>query len=154
MKQKDFVKQAILFCMTEGLTGEALISSATERVKQGLMSGECEHGNESIRTDEKDAKTYAKAVVNNYLKKDKELNGGVKYEPKTKRGPIVKDPELKELKKVLKALEANNADPTLIGQVQERITAKEAEIEAGKAKDKLPSLEDAMATLAKLGIGA
>lgn len=153
MKQKDFVKMVVLACMTEGLTGEALTSTACERVKNGLMSGECEHGSPTIREDEKEAKSYAKAVVGNYIKKDKDLNGGVKYEPKSKRGPIIKDPELKELKVVLKALEANKADTNLIYAVQTKIVEKEAAIEANKATSKLPSLDDAMAILTKLGIG-
>lgn len=153
MKQKEFVKMTIQGCMVEGLTGEALTSTATEKVKQGLMNGECDHGSPTIRTDEKEAKSYAKSVVGNYLKKDKDLNGGVKYEPKSKRGPIVKDPELKELKVVLKALEANKADTNLIYAVQTRIADKEIEIEASKTTSKLPSLDDAMAILTKLGIG-
>lgn len=150
MKQKDFVKQAILACMSQGLEGDALNSAASESIKTGLVTGECEHSKGPM--DEKTAKSYAKSLVGNYLKKDKDLNGGVKYEPTTRRGPIVKDQRLKDLKTSLKALEANSASPELIAQVTTAIATREAELEAEKTTSKLPSLEETMAKLAELGI--
>jgi hypothetical protein len=150
MKQKDFVKQAIMAAIAAGLSAEALNSAAAETIKNGLISGECEHSKGPM--DEKAAKSYAKSLVGNYLKKDKDLNGGVKYEPTTRRGPIVKDQRLKDLKTSLKALEANSASPELIAQVTTAIATREAELEAEKTTSKLPSLEETMAKLAELGI--
>lgn len=150
MRQSEFCKAAILALITAGVEGEALISQATEQVKKGLMSGECEHKSEQVRTDEKMATSYARALVKDRLKKDTDLNGGVKYEPTTRRGPIVKDPELKKLKVVLNALEHHNGDSNIIEAVKAKIEAKEAEIAA--AKSNVPSMDEALEVLKELGI--
>lgn len=152
MKQKEAVINFWKQGSEQGLTGKDLVEFVSNEVFHGLMAGDIDHGSATIKTDEKEARSYAKAVTHNYFKKAKELNGGIKYEPTSKRGPIVKDPELKDLKTALKALEANQADMGLISQVKDRISSKEAEIQASKAQSKLPSLDQAMETLAKLGI--
>lgn len=149
MKQKQFVKEAILAAIALELEGAALISHASELVMNGLMSGECEF---SGAIDEKRAKSYSKSVVGNYLKKDKDLNGGVKYTPANPRGPIVKDQRLKDLKTSLKALQANGVDSGLIAQIETAILIRETEVDSEKATSKLPSLEETMAKLAELGI--
>ena len=150
MRQGEFAKQVILSLIADGIEGEALISQATKKVADGIMDGACEHKSAEVKTNEKLATSYARALVKDRLKKDSDLNGGVKYEPATRRGPITKDPELKKLKGVLKALEHHSADSNVIDAVKAKIAEKEAEIAASKAN--VPSMEEALETLKELGI--
>lgn len=152
LKQKDAVVQFWNQGSQQGLAGKDLESFVANEVYHGIASGDIEHRDESIRTDEKRARSYAKSLTSNHFKKAKEINGGVKYEPATKRGPVVKDQRLKDLIESLKALKANNADMNLISQVEAAAEARRAEVDAEKSKSKLPSIEDTMAKLAELGI--
>ena len=150
MRQGEFAKQVILSLMQIGKAGDDLIDHAARQVAEGIMDGSCEHKSAEVKTNEKLALSYARALVRDRLKKDSDLNGGVKYEPATRRGPIVKDPELKKLKEVLKALEHHGAESEVIEAVKAKIAEKEAEIAASKAN--VPSIEEALETLKELGI--
>ena len=150
MKQKQFVAQVIATFMAQDLKGDALKSASFEEVKRGLMSGECEYSSGPI-SDEKEALGYAKSVVNNELKKNKTFNGGVKYEPKVRRGPVVKDPTYKSLKLNLAVLKKSN-DPNVLPLINQ-IETKMSEIEASEKTAKSgKTVAEAVAELAALGI--
>lgn len=150
MKQKEAVFAAITLATTQGLEGDSAHDFAVEQVKLGLMSGEVEHSKGNL--DEKSAKSYAGSLISNWKKKDTRLNGGLKYEPSTKRGPQVKDERLKELNDNLKALKAHSADMTIVSRVETAIEARRAELNAEKSASKVQSLDDTFASLAALGI--
>lgn len=152
IKQKDAVVQFWNQGTEQGLSGKDLQEYVATEIFHGLSAGDIEHRDESIRSDEKRCKSYARSLVGNHFKKAKEINGGVKYEPTTKRGPLVKDQRLKDLMESIKSLKANNADMTLISQVEAAAEVRRAELEAEKSKSKLPSMEETMAKLAELGI--
>ena len=150
MNQKEFVKASIMANMTaEGgqLNFEACVSAIT----QGFLTGDCPHKNEAVRTDEKAARSYAKAVVNNYLKKDKDLNGGVKYAPENPRGPRG-DSKLKELNKVIDDLVAIGADSQMIEAVAAAAEARRNEIAATKNVKVVKTLDEIKADLVALGV--
>lgn len=165
MKQKDAVFAAITAAQEQGLEGDAARNFAVEQVKQGLMDGTIQHSAGQI-TDEKRAQGYARSLVSNWLKKDERLNGGTKYVPATKRGPILKDETLRKIVEARKSLEVNlnalrtsGGDPDLIARVEaalEQTRTKEAErreaLAAEKAQSKVQSLEETMANLEALGI--
>lgn len=150
MKQREAVINFWKQAQENNLEGQAMVDFMVEELYHGFRAGDIEHKSEQIKTDEKMARSYAKALVKDQFKKNPLMNGGVKYEPATKRGPITKDPELKKLKEVLKALEARGGDQELIDKVKTRINEKEVEIQA--AKSNVPSMEEAMNTLRELGL--
>ena len=152
MNQKEFVKQSILSASAEGLTGNAMVDRAIEFVFNGLVDGTCPYGKitseMTIEAKVKEAKAYASPVVKNYIKKDKDLNGGVKYTPTNPRGPR-QSKELKELSLVLDALialPASDENAQLIRDTEALINGLKAETEK---KKEVMSLEDIQAVLAK-----
>ena len=149
MNQKQFVKASIMANMT-GEGGQLNFEAAVGAIAIGLMSGDCPHGNEEVRTNEKKATSYAKAVVNNYLKKDKDLNGGVKYAPENPRGPR-DDSKLKQLESTIGVLEAAGETATLEA-VKAAIEARKAEIEAAKTTKVGKSLDQIKADLLAMGV--
>jgi hypothetical protein len=150
MKQKDAVRIALLAAAEQGLEGDAATTFAVEQVKAGLMTGEIGHSKGF--TDEAKAKSYARSLIANWRKKDKELTGGVPYVPATRRGPQVKDETLKKLLAAKKSLEANKQDPALIAQVEAKIQERRDVLAAEKASSKVQSLDETMATLESLGV--
>lgn len=107
MNQKQFVKAAILSAINSGLSGQAMIDQSVEAVFNGLVDGVCPFGkitpDMTLEAKIKEARPYASVVVKNYLKKDKDLNGGVDYTPANPRGPR-QSAELKELGLILDRL--------------------------------------------------
>jgi hypothetical protein len=107
MNQREFVKNAILSAITMGLVGQAMVDQSIETVFNGLVDGTCPYGkitpDMTLEAKVKEAKAYASPVVKNYIKKDKDLNGGVKYTPTNPRGPR-KSKELIELSNLLESL--------------------------------------------------
>jgi hypothetical protein len=75
-------------------------------------------------------KKYTSSLVNNWLRKDTRLNGGAKYVTKN---PGSRAGSQDDLIKNLKALRASLSDDDKIAQVDEAITARQAEIKATKA---------------------
>jgi len=150
IKQKDAVYAAFAAAQGQGLEGEAAKDFAVEQVKAGLMTGEISHS--TGFTDEAKAKSYAKALISNWLKKDDRLNGGTKYVPSKRRGPQVKDETLKKLLESLKSLKAHDADAELIAKVEAMAQKRREEVQAAKAQSKVQSIEDTMKALADLGI--
>lgn len=151
-KQKDAVFAALSAASTQGLEGENATNFAVEQVKTGLMTGEIIHSKGTF-TDEKAAQSYARSLVSNWRKKDERLNGGAKYVPATKRGPIMKDEMLKKLNDSLKSLRINQPENhELIGRVEAAIEARKAVIANEKQASKVQSLDETLAALQDLGI--
>jgi hypothetical protein len=152
IKQKDAVYAAFQAGREQGLEGNSLRDFAVEQVKVGLMSGEVAHS-EGQFADEKKAQTYARSLVSNWAKKDERLNGGAKYVPTTRRGPQVKDDELKKLNEALKSLRVHDSgNMALISQIEQRMAARKQSLQAEKAGAKVQTLEETMAALEGLGI--
>lgn len=149
MKQRDFVVQSLNNASAQGLEGDARIEFAVEQVTQGLLTKECSHS--SGFADEKEARKYASAVVRNYLRRAKELNGGVEYKPANPRGPR-DSAKVRELKLALSALKAHGATDDQIAIVETAIAAQEELDKAEKSKKPTMSPEEALAILAKNGV--
>lgn len=150
MNQKTFVKEAIRGNMN-GEGGQLNFDAAVDAVTQGLLTGTCPHGDEIVRTDERKARSYAKAVINNALKKDKEFNGGVKYTPAAPRGPR-SDSQLRKLDKAVSDLELAGADAEMIAAVKASVEERKAQIAAENAESGVKTLDEIKAELAKLGV--
>lgn len=151
-KQRDAVFLAIMAAREAGFEGGAENDFATQQVKTGLMTGEIVHSKGAI-SDEKVATVYARSLISNWRKKDDRLNGGVKYAPTTKRGPIMKDETLKKLSdslKSLKIVQPDNMD--LITRVESAISSRRELLASQKAATKVQSLDETLAALADLGI--
>jgi hypothetical protein len=97
------------------LSGKDLVNHVIEIVRFGLMNGEVEHSTpEKFLNNEKESTRYASALVLNWFKRDKRINGGIPYVPQTKRGPRYADNEkLSYLNKTIKALEGSS-DPQAV----------------------------------------
>ena len=154
MNQKEFVKQSILLSISEGLTGTPMIERSIEFVFNGLVDGICPYGKitpeMNLEDRIKEAKSYAGPVVKNYLKKDKDLNGGIKYTPTNPRGPRMSG-ELKELHTVLESLQGREGVEDLVTKVQSLITTKKTESTVKERK--MLTLEEIQATLSKYTVG-
>jgi hypothetical protein len=149
MKQRDFVVQALSNASDQGIAGDARIEFAVEQVTQGLLAKECDHS--TGFADEKEARKYASAVVRNYLRRAKELNGGVEYKPTNPRGPRDSS-KVRELKLALTALKAHGASGDQISIVESAITTQEELDKAEKSKKPTMSADEALAILAKNGV--
>jgi hypothetical protein len=141
MRQSEFVVKAI----QESNSTEA----AVEQVAAGLRDGTCPR----IKpiNEEGDYLKYAKALVKNYSKKSKLLNGGVDYVPQNPRGP--RDSETtKKLKAALVAAKAHNLPEATQQAIQQKIEAQIASEKAAKSKELVMSEEELLATLESQGI--
>jgi hypothetical protein len=114
-------------------------SSVVETVTTSLMNGETEmkdSARQNYDTEDK-MSSYAKGLVNNWLRKDKRLNGNVKYEaqnPGSRAGS--QDPTIRELKKLL----ANVEDGEQKEAIQQEIDNRLAELKAQKAANRKASI--------------
>lgn len=104
-------------------------------VSAGLIDGSVEmkdtEANRAKKADEKEMKKYTSGLVNNWLRKDKRLNGGVKHQiqnPGSRAGSG--DKILRELKK----LKATLSDAAQIAVVEGEITKRQVTLAAEKAK--------------------
>lgn len=153
MKQSDAVFHFHTLGQESGLDGKSLFEFIVNEVSNGIVSGDIDHSDQSIRSDEKRARSYARGLVDNRFKRDKRLNGGVQYKPQTTRGPVG-DAKLKELNKALKALELTpDIDMSYITRTKQAIEARKAELTAEKSiKSGGLSLDQAMQILTQNGV--
>lgn len=136
MSQKETVFNTVVsYCADKKIKREGKLTTLTKEQKAevvGLMVQLTKQGVVEVKSEKerKDLKKYWNGTVGNWLTKDIRLNGGKKYEPKTKKGP--REPsEVKELRKLLAAVtEAGNAET--IALVQAELDKKEAEIANAK----------------------
>jgi hypothetical protein len=128
--QKNSVYDAIITVkgsLTKELSRDEF-QSVSEIVCLDLIDGRAVFSEEARAKYDTPAKVmaYTRGMVNNWLRKGPELNGGAKYEPKTKKGPQG-DAELKALRALAKAHPDN-------AEVQAELQRKESEIAASKVK--------------------
>ena len=138
MKQVDGVFKAICEVKgTESFDGAVALTSeervtVVAMVAKGLHEGEIdlsERAKEKYDTEEKLASKYVPGLVNNHLRKDLRLNGGVPYKPKN---PGSRTGSGDKLLQELKKLKSTLTDEDEIAQVQGEIDKRIAEIRASK----------------------
>ncbi len=125
-----------------------------ENIASGIVDGSISCEKEDYRSDLAKASTYASGLISNWFKKDTRLTGGVKYEAQSTRGPVTRDEKLKALKNAHKAATAAN-DMELLTKLEAAISKRQAEVDAERQASKAakaPSVDDAVAKLAELGI--
>jgi hypothetical protein len=108
-------------------------------IANGIINGTIAYSREIL--DEKEIKKYVSGMVSNYLRKVKELNGGVAYTPSFIASNS-RDPQLSELNKLSKSYVEGSSE---FNQIQEAILARKAELElqkntATKDKNKLKEI--------------
>jgi hypothetical protein len=141
MRQSEFVVNAI--------QNTTSTEAAVEQVAAGLRDGTCPR----IKPleGEKEILKYAKALVANYSKKSKLINGGVDYVPANPRGP--RDSETtKKLKAALAAAKAHKLPQATLDAIETKIAAQIESEKAAKSKDKVMSEDELLATLESAGI--
>ncbi len=131
LTQKEAVFVAM--CQVTGHNGEGQVTPSKEQraqvnmiLFQGFRAGGIELDREYSDTD---LKSYVSGLQSNWLRKDKRLNGGVKYEaknPGSRAGQT--DPGLKAMRALLSTL----TDESERAEVQGYIDAKVAEIQSTK----------------------
>jgi hypothetical protein len=141
MSQKDVVYKAIKTIHNFN-DGDKVILAPEERAEVNDIIAKELHENrltefskeasEKYDTEEKIRKQYANGLLNNYLRKDKRLNGGVKYEIKNP-GSRISNPEIREMTKLLKEFE-RIGDEDNMALLEEAIETKKKELAAAKAK--------------------
>jgi len=115
-------KTCLAILTTAMQQGEILVSEA----KQAKM------------TTEKDYKDYSANILNNWLRKDKRLNGDTTYVPKNPGSRAgAGDEQVKELKKLKSTL----SDPTAQAEVQAAIDERVAELRAARNQAKIEEID-------------
>ena len=115
-------------------------------VTAGLADGTIDYGKD--RSDSSAVKKYANNVVNNWLRKNKKLNGNSNYEIKNPGSRATGgDKELKALKAARKL---HGDDPETAAEIDRHIERRRAEIAAEKAKDEALTEEQLDALPAEL----
>jgi hypothetical protein len=80
---------------------------------------------------ESELKAYVSGLQSNWLRKDKRLNGGIKYEAKNPGSRAgMGDAQLREMKKLLSTV----TDPADKAEIEECIKARQAELNESKQK--------------------
>ena len=131
MNQKEATYNAI--CAVTGFTGDGVCTPSKEQRAQinailfeGFRSGSIELEREFTDSD---LKAYVSGLQSNWLRKDKRLNGGTKYEAKNPGSRVGSgDAQLKAMRVLLSTL----TDPTEIAEVQAHIDARQVEINVSK----------------------
>lgn len=157
MKQREAVFQAVVSVMGEQEGAYDPTKEEREQiveiVTQGIMTNEVDFSDgawEKYNTEAK-VRGYVRGMVSNWLRKDPNLNGGEKYVPANPGSRTgFSDPEIKNLKLLKKTI----TDSKKLAMIDSRIEARQAEIQAEKAKDievDFTTLPDDL--LAELGLG-
>lgn len=109
-------------------------ASVREAVFAGIISGEVEYNKDT--TDETAVRRYVNGMVDNHLRKSRILNGGNTYKP-TGTGSK-RDPQLRELNKLLKTFEpgTDNHNKVLqhIDTRTQQIVAEKTQKQAASAR--------------------
>lgn len=112
----------------EVLTKDQLIQIRS-KVTDGIIKGEVVYSKDI--SNKEDVLKYVRGMVDNHLRKAKELNGGVKLDkteakPKKVKVDSKEDPQLKEMKKLAESLK----DPVKVTMVNEAIKERESQLRA------------------------
>lgn len=134
MNQKEAVFNAV--CAVTGFQeGDGAVTITKEQRAQvnailveGFKSGAIEL--DRTYTDS-ELKAYVSGLQSNWLRKDKRLNGGIKYEAKNPGSRAGQgDAQLREMKKLLSTV----TDPNDKAEIEECIKARQEELNAQKVK--------------------
>jgi hypothetical protein len=130
MKQKEAVYQAITNIFE--LSGEGAVEldrgqkhEVIEILTEGFKAGKISYDG-AIPAD-KELRNYCSGLLNNWLRKDTRLNGGVKYEPKNPGSRAGSgDPTIKALRQLMAS--GMLTSPEDIAEVQSAIDRCQAEL--------------------------
>ncbi len=140
MKQKEAVLKAINDVLGEdGIKeGERVTLSKdqrgriVEKLYEGFKNGEIEIG---VEYSDKELKLYTSSLLNNWLRKAKELNGGEAYRAKNPGSRAGQgDAKLRELRKLLTKLQQNGSRGDMLEKVQAAIDSRLEELKAARVK--------------------
>ena len=128
MSQKEAVYSAITGMFE--LTGEGPVELSREQKHEviavlmvGFETGKISYAGE-VPTG-KDLRNYCSGLLNNWLRKDTRLNGGIKHQPKNPGSRTgSSDPQVQALRK----LQAVQTDPTKVAEIQVYIDKRIAEL--------------------------
>ena len=123
--QKTATYEAIqsVIDFTDG-TKVSLTKDQKAEVKAILVSG-FENGEIELNSKQEDLGKYVNGLINNWLRKDKRLNGNVEYKAKNPGSRAGQgDPQIKNLRLLKKTV----TDPTAIADIDAAIKARLAEI--------------------------
>lgn len=137
----DEQKASIKASIVDGLTDGSIEMSESSRKKYFGGGG--------------NIKNYSCGLLTNHVRKHKELNCGVAYvpaNPGSRKGS--QDPQIKELKKLLAVVSADEALSHKAPAIQEAINNRLAELQAEKAKNVVIDLDKIPEHLRDLVIGA
>lgn len=138
MKQRDAVFQAVVNVMGEQ---DGKYEPTTEQrkniiniVTEGLQSGDVafsESAQAKYNTEEK-IRGYASGLVSNWLRKDPELNGGVKYTPKNPGSRTGSQDE--QVKAIRALIKSGQLDEEGMEAAEQALNDRLAELRAAKVE--------------------
>lgn len=102
-------------------------SAVQEIVLNGVLNGSVTFSKST--DDVEEVKRYVNGMVDNHLRRSKVLNGGTTYKSSGKGSK--KDPQLRELNKLLNTLEPGTEK---YNQVQQHISARQTQIQAERTQ--------------------
>ena len=146
MKQGDAVYQAVLnvcgVCDGAYVPTKEQRASVKQIIYEGFKSGAIVL---SKNYDDKELMEYIPGLISNWLRKDKRLNGGVKYEAKNPGSRTgVTDPQLVAMRSLL----ATKSDPTERSEIQAFIDRRTAELKPAATPLNIDDLPEALKHLA------
>jgi uncharacterized protein YlxP (DUF503 family) len=141
MKQKEAVVKYVIEVLGEDYNPSVAVSNYITKDQQrtaidlmvaGFESGEVDLKDRSTskREDSKVLRTYASSVVSNWIRKSKELNGGVDFENKNPGSRT--NPQIKQALLLLKELQSSGADEARIQEVSAFIEETREALKASK----------------------
>jgi hypothetical protein len=157
MKQNDAVFQAVCSVLNvDGFDGAVELTkdqreSVVMMVAEGIIGGKVDFSAEARAKHDTPAKikSYTVGMVSNHLRKDKRLNGDVKYEIKNPGSRAKKDEMITALK-LLQAQYDNGSDPW--HEIEAAIADRETQLNAAKKPAvtiNIEALPEALRHLAK-----
>ena len=138
MTQKEAVYQAVTNVAESNSDGGMFTPSKDERASinqvlcEGFRAGKIQYDGGVDGMEDKDLRAYVSGLLSNWLRKDKRLNGGVKYiakNPGSRAGST--DVHIK----AMRLLKDAQTDPAAIAEIQGHIDARLATIKPTKTAE-------------------
>ena len=104
---------------------DAIVGRLVEMIEKGEMP---------LDSKQEDNKKYCVGLLNNWLRRDEALNGGVKYQGKVGNS----DPAIREARKLLNSVTDESVKATIQATIDEMVAAKKKESAPTIDIDKLP----------------
>jgi hypothetical protein len=155
MKQREAVYNAVCEVMDAESFDEAVTPSKDERTQinlivfNGIRAGDVDFSDSATAKYDTDAKlnSYVSGLVSNWLRKDKNLNGGVVYTPKNPGSRTGQgDAQVRELRKLLSIHKGTEHETQIQSYIDKRLEtikaekAAEIEIDAENLPEELRDL--------------